>query len=94
MAEQPPQTRSERGDHADQPPVDDSVRCPGCATTRQWASFDDSPDVMDAIGTCPNCGTHIIGFDVITGDDRAEWAKFRRSLIDQNQDQPPRKTNG
>jgi hypothetical protein len=72
------------GQH-EQPPVDDSVRCPGCETTGQWERFDDAPADVDAVGTCPACGTHILGFDVITEDDREEWAKFRRSLTDSSE---------
>jgi rubredoxin len=72
---------SNRDGQHEQPPVDDSVRCPGCETTRQWERFNDAPADMDAVGTCPDCETRITGFDVITEDDREEWAKFRRSLI-------------
>lgn len=71
---------SDRGGQHEQPPVDDAVRCPGCETTRQWKRFDDPPADVDALATCPNCGTHITGFNVITEDDRAEWAQFLRSL--------------
>jgi hypothetical protein len=73
---------SDRDDQQEQPPVDDSVRCSGCETTRQWTSFDDSPEDVDAIGTCPDCGTHIIGFETITDDDREEWGKSPLSLTD------------
>jgi NAD-dependent SIR2 family protein deacetylase len=70
----------DRENRKEEPPVDDSVRCSGCETSRQWERFDAPPDDVDAIGTCPDCGTHILGFDVITEDEREEWAKFCRSF--------------
>jgi rubredoxin len=73
---------SGRDGQYEQPPVNDSVRCPGCETTRQWKRFDNPPEDVNAVGTCPACGTHILDFDMITEDNSEEWAKFRRSLTD------------
>jgi hypothetical protein len=73
---------SDRDGQHEQPPVDNSVRCPGCETIRQWERFDDAPADVNAIGTCPACGTHILGFDTITEDDRKEWRRFLRSVAD------------
>jgi hypothetical protein len=63
---------SDRDGRHEQPPVDDSVRCPGCETSRQWRQYDVPPADMNAVGTCPDCGTHILGFDTITAADREE----------------------
>jgi rubredoxin len=79
---------SDRDGQHEQPPVDDSVRCPGCETSRRWERFDAPPDDVEAIGTCPACGTHILGFDMITEDAREEWGRFLCSLTDRF-DRPP-----
>jgi hypothetical protein len=83
-----------RGDREEQPPVDEPVRCPGCETTRQWASFDTPPEDVDATGTCPACGTHILGFDTITEDDREEWRGFLRSVADRFESKNTAAENG
>jgi hypothetical protein len=85
---------SDRNGQHEQPPVDDSVRCPGCETTRQWERFDDPPADVDAVGTCPACGTHILGFDTITKDDRKEWKRFLRSVADRFESENTATENG
>jgi hypothetical protein len=45
----------------------------GCISMRH-------PKDVDALATCPDCGTHILGFDTITEDDRQEWAEFLRTV--------------
>lgn len=81
-----PRTETDTDDREhqhEQPLPAEAVRCRGCETSRSWGSYDAPPEDVDALGTCPDCGTHIIGFDVITEDDREEWAKFNRSLSEE-----------
>jgi hypothetical protein len=85
---------SDRDGRHEQPPVDDSVRCPGCETARQWERFDAPPADANAIGTCPACGTHILGFDTITEDDREEWRRFLRSVADRFESENTAAENG
>lgn len=65
---------------SEQPLLDESVRCPGCETTRLWMYFDAPPEDVDAVATCPDCGTHILGFDSITDEQKQEWAEFLRPI--------------
>jgi hypothetical protein len=67
-------------DHSQQPLLDESVRCSGCETSRLWMFFDATHADVDAIGTCPDYGTHILGFDTITDEDREELDEFFRTV--------------
>ncbi|WP_435075939.1 hypothetical protein [Halococcus sp. AFM35] len=64
----------------ERPPADERVRCIGCDLERLWMYYSPPPDDVDALGTCPDCGTHIIGFDDVTDDDRAELDSFFREI--------------
>jgi hypothetical protein len=80
MSEMPITQQTPRVDNREsreeEPPVDDAVRCPGCATSRQWRQYDMPPADVNAVGTCPDCGTHILGFDMITEDEVKELSEF------------------
>jgi hypothetical protein len=69
-------SESTMNESSKQPLLDESVRCPGCDTTRLWMFFDGPPEDVDAIATGPNCGTHILGFDSISGEQIQEWNRF------------------
>lgn len=69
----------------DQPLSVEEIRCPGCETSQQWADFDTPPEDVDALGTCPVCGTHILGFDTVTEDELEELTVFFDSLVDPHQ---------
>ena len=73
-------SESTMSDNSEQPLLDESVRCPGCDTTRLWMFFDGPPEDVDAIATCPNCGTHILGFDSISDEQIQEWDQFMSEI--------------
>jgi uncharacterized paraquat-inducible protein A len=67
-------------DDTDQPLLDESVRCPGCDTSRLWMYFDAPPEDVDAVATCPECRTHILGFDSISDEQIHEWNQFMTNI--------------
>lgn len=60
------------------------VRCPGCDTTQRWAQFDAPPESVDAIATCPACGTHILAIETVTKRDMAELSEFFSDISRRN----------
>ena len=73
-------SESTMNDNPEQPLLDESVRCPGCDTNRLWMFFDAPPEGVDAVATCPNCGTHILGFDLIADEEIQDRDRFFQDI--------------